>query len=109
MDALLLHQRARENGKSVGAEASFITDAAVRHEDSVPETGNTWTRQLIDLGQSIGGTELDTAPREGNITPYAKVSGFKVSGFRIRHDYPKYECLPRAATRCSPSEGCCLD
>lgn len=62
MDALLLHQRARENGQSVGAEASFITDAA-RHEDSVPETGNTWTRQLIDLGQSIGGTELDTAPR----------------------------------------------
>lgn len=73
----VLHQRARENGQSVGAEASFII-AAARHEHSVPETGNTWTRQLIDLGQSIGGTDLDIIPREGNITPYAKVSGFKV-------------------------------
>ncbi|MCU9970017.1 hypothetical protein [Mobiluncus mulieris] len=80
MDALLLHQRARENGKSVGAEASFITDAAVRHEDSVPETGNTWTRQLIDLGQSIGGTDLDIAPREGNITPR---EGIRIKGISI--------------------------
>ncbi|NMX02298.1 hypothetical protein HHJ75_11605 [Mobiluncus mulieris] len=79
MDALLLHQRARENGKSVGAEAGFII-AAARHEDSVSETGNTWTRQLIDLGQSIGGTDLDIAPREGNITPR---EGIRIQGISI--------------------------
>lgn len=60
-----LRIRAASNGCSMSAEVRAIIHDTVRKPlpPPTPPQNGTWPEQMLELGQSVGGVELDIPPR----------------------------------------------
>ncbi|WP_278971921.1 FitA-like ribbon-helix-helix domain-containing protein [Mobiluncus mulieris] len=65
-DKRLLRIRAASNGRSMSAEVRAIIHDTVREPlpTSTPPQNGTWPERLLELGQSVGGVELEIPPRD---------------------------------------------
>lgn len=63
-DVSLLQQRARQNGRTTEEEASLIITQAIRRDNVGTAAGADWIQELISLGQSVGGVDLEIPARE---------------------------------------------
>lgn len=64
-DKRLLRIRAAENNRSMEAEVRAIIHEAVSTPvQSSQDLTNDWVNQMLELGQSVGGAELEIPPRD---------------------------------------------
>lgn len=70
-DKRLLRIRAASNGRSMSAEVRAIIHDTVRKPlpTPTPPQNGTWPEQMLELGQSVGGVELEIPPRDQACIP----------------------------------------
>lgn len=65
-DKRLLRIRAASNGRSMSAEVRAIIHDTVREPLPTPTSpqNGTWPERMLELGQLVGGVELEIPPRD---------------------------------------------